>query len=273
MAITFPDAPTLNQSYTAENGLNYIWDGEKWKTQGSYAADTGQYVLKDGSNTALFSDATSVGVGTTTPSETFEVSGGYTLAGGGLKVEGGTAGTDGSMYRVTANGGSYLVIEEETAYIEIGRREATAYHGLNFAVSQTSPAVADVHCANTYIESTIEGTANTYGFSLDVTDTITSSDNLYGVYITGSWELSEATNNYGVYVNIDTSTKGVTNHQIAAVGSADSYLMGNLGLGTTSPADKLEIAGAGNGIILSSPDGTRYRLTIANGGTVDITAV
>jgi len=48
---------------------------------------------------------------------------------------------------------------------------------------------------------------------------------------------------------------------------------GNLGIATTNPGDKLEIGGAGAGIILASPDGTRYRLTVANGGTLSIAAV
>ena len=48
---------------------------------------------------------------------------------------------------------------------------------------------------------------------------------------------------------------------------------GNLGIATSTPDDKLEIGGAGAGIILASPDGTRYRLTVANGGTLSIAAV
>lgn len=48
---------------------------------------------------------------------------------------------------------------------------------------------------------------------------------------------------------------------------------GNVGIGTTSPAAKLEIGGAGEGIILASPDGTRYEITVANGGTLTVTAV
>jgi len=48
---------------------------------------------------------------------------------------------------------------------------------------------------------------------------------------------------------------------------------GNFGIATSTPEDKLEIGGAGAGIILASPDGTRYRLTVANGGTLSIAAV
>jgi hypothetical protein len=48
---------------------------------------------------------------------------------------------------------------------------------------------------------------------------------------------------------------------------------GNVGIGVTSPAAKLEIGGSGEGIILASPDGTRYKITVANGGTLTVTAV
>jgi len=55
---------------------------------------------------------------------------------------------------------------------------------------------------------------------------------------------------------------------------------GNVGVGTTSPASKLEVDGgdievddSASGLILRSPDGTRYRVTVANGGTLSVSAV
>ena len=68
-----------------------------------------------------------------------------------------------------------------------------------------------------------------------------------------------------------------TNHSLTLRTNASDRLTidsdGNVGIGTTDPGDKLEIGGDGAGIILASPNGTRYRITVANDGTVTSTAV
>lgn len=51
MAVTFPDSPVLNQSYQAENGLTYVWDGEKWSSQNAYAVSNPEdniFITADG---------------------------------------------------------------------------------------------------------------------------------------------------------------------------------------------------------------------------------
>jgi hypothetical protein len=56
-------------------------------------------------------------------------------------------------------------------------------------------------------------------------------------------------------------------------------LKGNVGIGTTSPASKLTVTGgdievtdSASGIILKSPNGTRYRITVDNAGALTTTA-
>ncbi len=53
-----------------------------------------------------------------------------------------------------------------------------------------------------------------------------------------------------------------------------------MGIGTSTPSSKLEVDGgdieidnSASGLILRSPDGTRYRVTVANGGTLSVSAV
>ena len=54
----------------------------------------------------------------------------------------------------------------------------------------------------------------------------------------------------------------------------------NVGIGTISPASRLDVSGGdvevkdiASGVIMKSPDGTRYRVTVANGGTLSVAAV
>ena len=66
MAVTFPNSPAVNDSYTAENGLIYVWDGEKWKSQGSYAADSGEVVLTAPNGSRYRLDVSNTGTLSTT---------------------------------------------------------------------------------------------------------------------------------------------------------------------------------------------------------------
>jgi hypothetical protein len=74
--------------------------------------------------------------------------------------------------------------------------------------------------------------------------------------------------NFAGELHLYTTTGGGTETRAITIDSSQ-----RVGIGSTTPGDKLEIGGAGAGIILASPDGTRYRLTVANGGTLSIAAV
>ena len=66
----------------------------------------------------------------------------------------------------------------------------------------------------------------------------------------------------------------------ATLEAGNLYASGNVGIGTTSPSSKLQVSAGdvevdtiAKGVILKSPDGTRYRVTVANGGTLSVAAV
>jgi hypothetical protein len=55
---------------------------------------------------------------------------------------------------------------------------------------------------------------------------------------------------------------------------------GNVGIGTSTPSSLLtvddgdiEVTNKNNGLILYSQDGTKYRITAADGGTLTVTAI
>ena len=63
-------------------------------------------------------------------------------------------------------------------------------------------------------------------------------------------------------------------------GTGGIYSSANVGIGTATPASALEVSGgdvyisnSANGVIMKSPDGTCYRLTVANGGSAVFTAI
>lgn len=63
-------------------------------------------------------------------------------------------------------------------------------------------------------------------------------------------------------------------------GAAGLSILGKVGIGTAAPNSKFQVSAGdgyfdtiGNGVILRSPDGSCYRVTVANGGGLVTTAI
>jgi hypothetical protein len=87
---------------------------------------------------------------------------------------------------------------------------------------------------------------------------------------------SDKTVVWSVNTNSSTADTGISRIAAAtiAVGNATTgSFVGSVKLTNIESVGTVELSTAGNGIILKSPDGTRYRVTVANGGTLAVTAV
>jgi hypothetical protein len=93
----------------------------------------------------------------------------------------------------------------------------------------------------------------------------------------------------GTNVTISGSTGQVTINASGVGGTSTQWVttvagihtLSNVGVGTTNPTDKLTVrngdvsvgVSTSHGIILTSPNGTRFRLIVANNGTLSTVAV
>jgi hypothetical protein len=192
-----------------------------------------------------------VGIGTTGPNRDLHVIGqvaidNSTSPSGGLLVS-----PDGSSNKVYSRTGNATESAHPLDFISGSSTSMRIDTGGNVGIGTTSPAQ----------KLTVEGN--------------TTSQYVANFRNTG-------TTGRGLIVRTDSDAVG---GDILSLFSGSSYKFwfgrdGRLGLGSANPQSKIEVnggdvevKGSTNGIILESPDGTRYRVTVANGGTLSVAAV
>lgn len=87
--------------------------------------------------------------------------------------------------------------------------------------------------------------------------------------------VNSCTNNYGVYV-ADNSDKATNSWGLYSLDQSNYAKKMYIGATPTKPTETLEVEGnakISDGIILKSPDNTLYKVTVANDGTLVVTAV
>lgn len=174
----------------------------------------------------------------------------------------GNAGTDAAVNFIGTTDGENFIIQPDSGNVGIGTNTPI----VKFQVSGGSALAAN----DTFVSTGLIGISNTVGqfywadangftsgFGVEqITNKIRGGDPAEGA--SAILSINDFSDNVSVLINNS----------------------GNVGIGTSTPTSKLtvdsgdiEVVGDTNGLILESPDGTRYRVTVANGGTLTVTAV
>ena len=234
-------SPQLDDDTNADHDARMFFDKSKKAFRAGEVSSEwdeayiGTHSMAIGGNTTASGDYSSaMGYNTT-------ASGDYSSAMGG----GNTASGNSSMaigYSTTASGNSSMAMGNSTT---ASGDYSTAIGGNTTASGRLSTTIGSYTVAESYVEAVI-GSSNTIATSPNATSWVTT-DRLFTV---GN--------------GLDSSNR------------SDAMVIlknGNVGIGISEPKSKLQVKDGdihvetiGSGIILSSPDGTCYRVTVANGG-------
>ena len=168
---------------------------------------------------------------------------------------GNTLSTEYTAVTVGYTGG--IIGSKNSATVNIGNPNtvSAAYGSYNMAYLANSGTVTTAVGSLGRVYSVIGTIANAYGFRSQVN--LGSATNAYGLYVNA---ISGATNSYAIYT---------------AGASDKSYFAGNVGIGTTTPNNKLDIYSTTKSAIgFSGASGDTYKWTIgmdvSNGGRFSI---
>jgi len=206
-----------------------------------------------GVNLATLTDNGNVGIGTTSPTHKLHVAG--TTAHTTVKVS------------TTTHNANFEVKTDNSNFALIGQGSSNRFDIWDTNAGATRLSVNS--SGNVGIGSTNPS------YKLDVVGSAGNTARFKGSGGQATVSINDGTNdNYIVALSGDLQLRPSGTTVLTTKSS------GNVGIGSTSPTSKLTVAvgdietsGVGYGIILKSPDGTRYRVTVANGGTLSVSAV
>jgi hypothetical protein len=185
-------------------------------------------------------------------------------------------GTGAGRYNTTGLGNVYLGYE---AGYNSTTASGNVYIGFQTGKAGTS-GQSNVAIGNSAAISNTTGIGN---LSLGYTagQHLTTSGYTVNVGANAGKENADASNrtsgNYNVYIGPNTkgSINGTTNENVfgnGAIGEGTNTVrLGNTAITEVVTSGDVETDTIGKGFILKSPDGTRYRITVANGGTLSAT--
>lgn len=150
------------------------------------------------------------------------------------------------------------------------------------AGNAATTAQNNVGIGNNALNSNVSGIANTSlgytaGWKLTASNFTVNIGSSAGATNNGGSDRTSGSNCVFVGATTQGSANGTTNENVfghGAVGAGSNTVrLGNTSVTKVTTSGDVETDTVGKGFILKSPDGTRYRITVANGGALSSSAV
>jgi len=210
-----------------------------------------------------------VGIGTTTPVNKLVVSGG---ANGFEFSPGGTGSTSTLIVydRVAELYGPLNIDSSDLRFRASGVEKLRITSDGNVGIGTTTPGYP-LDVAGTVSATTIGVIPSILAISNG--QTVVRMDSTFVNADWRNWAFATSSAVGGDFTLFVGASQG--SNPLAGTAVISALLNGNVGIGTSSPASKLTVGGGdvevitvASGVIMKSPDGTRYRVTVANGGSL-----